>query len=131
MRKVVVFAIAWLLIVSCTKEKLPIDNNNLIVGTWTFSHSDIDTNIYLRSKDFIQTLGYKFYNDGILTARSYAGFCATPPVSYSDFQGTWTKVSDSLINVNIAYWGGTTSYKLKTVSVDYSLLKVLPFSNKK
>jgi Lipocalin-like domain len=116
--------ILCLLPLSCRKDEIKIDKDNLLIGTWNLSRYDVNEKIYSRSRTFSQTYCYQFNADGTLIERSLAGFCATPPVSYSDYQGNWSMINDSLIKVDVAYWGGTTNYTLKIVSVTADSLKV-------
>jgi Lipocalin-like domain len=109
---------------SCNKDEIEIDKDNLLIGTWNLSRYDVNEKIYSRSRTFSHTYCYQFNADGTLIERNLAGFCATPPVSYTDYQGNWSMINDSLIKVNVAYWGGTTNYRLKIVSVTVDSLKV-------
>ncbi|MDP4221870.1 MAG: lipocalin family protein [Bacteroidota bacterium] len=113
-----------LLPLSCNKDEFQIDKDNLLIGTWNLSRYDVNEKIYSRSRTFSYTYCYQFNADGTLIERSLAGFCATPPVSYSDYQGNWSIINDSLIKVKVAYWGGTINYRLKIVSVTVDSLKV-------
>jgi len=117
-----------LFMLSCTKDGIEIDKDNLLIGVWNFSRSDVDVNVFARSRKF--TLGhcYQFNADGTLIERSYAGFCATPPVSYSDYQGVWSVLNDTLIKITAKYWGGSTTYGLDIVSVSPDSLKVISTS---
>lgn len=58
-----------------------------------------------------------------------AGWCGTPPISYSDYPGTWTILNDTLVEINVGYWGGTTIYKLDVESVSENSLKVVLISD--
>lgn len=114
-----------LIAASCSKEKIKINPDNLLIGVWDFSRSDTDINIFSRSYHFAQAHCYEFNADGTLTERNYSGWCATPPVSYSDYNGTWSVVNDTLIEITVAYWGGMTHYKLNIVSVSVDSLKMI------
>ncbi len=113
------------LLIACTKKEIPVDKNNLILGVWTFSHSDLDVNVFSRSGEFTQAHCYRFNSDGTLVERNLAGWCGTPPVSYSDYQGSWSAESDSLILIDAGYWGGTRTYRLKIVQVSADSLKMI------
>jgi hypothetical protein len=110
---------------SCSKNDIKIDKDNLLIGTWIYSHSTIDASVYARAQDFIQTIGFRFNLDGTLTERNLAGFCATPPVSYSDYSGNWTILKENLIQVNRTNYDGSKSYKLEIQSVTTDSLNVI------
>lgn len=113
---------------ACTKDEIKIDPDNLLIGTWNYSEYTGDLNVYTRSLDFSDTHGYKFNSDGTFIERSITGWCATPPVSYSNYPGTWAYLNDTLIQINGTYWGGTITYKLDIESVSSSSLKVIRVS---
>ena len=110
---------------SCSKNEIKIDKDNLLIGTWIYSHSAADGSVYSRAKNFAQTTGYRFNLDGTLTERNLSGFCATPPVSYSDYSGSWALLNDNLLQVIRTNYDGTKSYKLEIHSVTTDSLKVL------
>jgi hypothetical protein len=110
---------------SCTKDDIKIDRHNLLIGVWNFSRSDVNINVFARSREFIQGHCYQFNPDSTLIERTYAGFCGTPPVTYSDYPGEWSVHGDTLIHITAGYWGGTTTYKLDILSISDDSLKVV------
>ena len=126
MKKVILLIFLFSFIMgSCSKNDIKIDKDNLLIGTWIYSHSSDETYVYLRALDFTQTNGYRFNLDGTLIERNLAGFCATPPVSYSDNSGSWTILKENLIQVNRTNYDGPKSYKLEIQSVTSHSLKVI------
>lgn len=111
------------LISGCSKENISIDPDNLIIGIWNYSDYQDNTSIFTRNNEFINNHCYQFNSDGTLTERKNSGWCGTPPISYADYSGTWTILNDKLIQINVGYWGGTTSYKLNIEAVDSKSLK--------
>jgi hypothetical protein len=114
---------------SCTKDKIKIDPNNLLIGTWDYAGYQDNSSIFTRSEEFNNNHCYRFNADGTLTERNLSGWCATPPVSYSDYLGSWTVLNDTLISVNVGYWGGTMTYKLDIESVNSNTLKLINIGN--
>jgi hypothetical protein len=110
---------------SCSKNEIKIDKDNLLIGVWNYSHSTGDVSIYSRAQEFTQSFGYKFNLDGTLIERYLSGFCATPPISYSDYTGTWTILKDNLIQVNRSNFDGPKSYELNIQSVNSDSLKII------
>ncbi len=68
--------------------------------------------------------GYEFLTDGKLIKRQNAGWCGTPPISYSNFEGAWTMQSDSTLMIEYAYWGGTIKENWKISTLEQDKLKV-------
>jgi hypothetical protein len=116
---------------ACTKEENKIDPNNPLVGTWNYSDYSDNSMIFTRSEKFIDNHCYKFNSDGTLIERNIAGWCATPPVSYTDYQGKWAILNDTLIQLNVSYYETIRSYKLDIKSLDSNSLKVIDIGNSK
>jgi hypothetical protein len=130
MKKILLYSFLLVLFFfSCKKDNIEFDRHNLLIGIWDFSHSEVDVNVFTRSGQFTHTHCYQFNENGTLIERNLAGGCATPPVSYSDYQGVWSAVNDTLIRVRAGYWGGTMTYRLSIVSVDEDSLKVVSLSD--
>jgi hypothetical protein len=108
---------------ACSKDDIEIDPDNLLIGVWNYSGFQDNTNIFLRNTEFIDNHCYRFNSDGTLTERKNSGWCGTPPISYADYSGTWTIFNDTLIQINVGYWGGTTRYKLDIEALDSNSLK--------
>jgi hypothetical protein len=108
----------------CQKDKISIDPENLIIGVWNLSGYHNNSVVYSRQKDFAQIPGYKFKTDGTLTERKNSGWCGTPPVSYADYDGTWSILNDTLLQIKDGYWGGTTNYKIDIESITKDSLKI-------
>lgn len=122
-----IFLFAMLLspvLFSCHKDEIIVDSNNLMVGVWNHANYRGNVSGYSRQKDFVQGPGYQFNADGSLIERKISGWCATPPVSYADYDGNWTILNDTLIQISSGYWGGTTTYTLDVESVTADSLKV-------
>jgi hypothetical protein len=68
--------------------------------------------------------GFAFMEEGVFLERKNAGSCGTPPITYADYEGTWS-ISDSLISISVPYWGGSIQYSWKLVSVNQNELKII------
>jgi hypothetical protein len=124
-----IFIFLAIILSSCTKEKIKIDPNNLIIGIWNYSDYSNNAMVFTRSEKFIDNICYKFNSDGTLIERNISGWCATPPVSYTDYQGQWAVLNDTLIQLNVTYFDGLRSYKLDVKSVDSNSLKIINIGN--
>jgi hypothetical protein len=126
MKKILLFIISLIpVLFSCTKDEIKIDPDNLLTGIWNYSVYQDNSDVFTRSNEFINDHCYQFNADGTLLERKNSGWCGTPPVSYADYAGTWTLLNDTLINVVVGYWGGTTTYMLDVESVTENSLKVI------
>jgi len=117
-----IFSILFLL-AGCSRDDITIDPDNLLIGVWNYSGYQDNTNTFSRSNEFIDDHCYRFSGDGTLTERKNSGWCGTPPISYSDYSGTWTVLNDTLIQIDVGYWGGTSSYRLDIEAIDKDSLR--------
>lgn len=118
MKPVFIAVFAILALVSCQKDEIPeMNQDKNLIGNW-INPIYIDTLVtYEWSEKLIDNqYGISFMPDNELTERKNNGWCGTPPVTTADYQGTWTK-SDSIVNINVGYWGGKADYTWKIVSV--------------
>ena len=113
----------FLLVISCNKEEIKTDPDNPLLGIWNYSDFQDNMWIYTRNLEFIDNHCYEFKNDGTLIERKNAGWCGTPPITYADYPGTWSLLNDTIVQIEVGYWGGTASYKLDIESVDSKFLK--------
>jgi hypothetical protein len=113
---------------SCSKYAIKIDPDNFLIGVWNYSDYQNNASIFTRSQEFIDNHCYRFNADGSLIERKNAGWCGTPPISYADYKGSWTILNDTLININVGYWGGTITYKLDIELLNSNSLKVVTIS---
>jgi hypothetical protein len=118
----VLSAFAW---ISCEESNDPvIDESDLLLGYW-INPVWVDTIVqYERGaelKEDAYSIGFK--KDHSYVERKSEGWCATPPVTLKNFQGTWAK-HDSLIDINVPYWGGMAHYQWKVISLDNSSLTI-------
>jgi len=125
MRKLILLIPILFLVGGCSKDDIIIDPDNLLPGIWIFDKFDDSSYSFYRSNSFIENHCYKFNSDGTLTERKNSGWCGTPPISYSDYSGTWSAKSDTEIEINVGYWGGTMTYKFNILQVDNDSLKVI------
>lgn len=101
----------------------------LPVGSWsnlTYNENGMTMEKVSRLKE--NTYGYRFLSNGKLIHRANSGFCGTPPIVTSDFDGTWTKNGD-IIRIEAAFWGGTSIVEWKIISNDFNKLTVEVLKN--
>lgn len=117
-----------LFMVACEEGSFEVDTlgeNASIIGTWV----DENDNPLLAPEDGITRFnrsedldpdryGMIFHDNGSFTERKNSGWCGTPPIAYDNFEGTWEPLSDTLLNITVAYWGGTLTYQMHIVSIE-------------
>lgn len=113
-----------LLLYSCTRDEAESNPDNYLIGTWSYTGYEDNLNIFTRTGDLTDNHCYRFNSDGSLVERKNSGWCGTPPISYADYEGTWTLVNDTLVEVNVGYWGGQSTYILELEQVDNHILKI-------
>ena len=105
--------------------------NTRIIGTWVEQNElsiplvEDGITLFSRSGELDQDrYGFIFQNNGSFTERKNSGWCGTPPIAYDNFEGTWEPLSDTLLNITVAYWGGTLTYQMHIVSLEGDVLKI-------
>lgn len=127
MKKLLILLIP-ILMLSCEKDSPELEvlgANSSIIGTWV-ENSDpslppaVDGISRLsRAGDFDpDRYGFTFHDDGSFTERKNSGWCGTPPIVYDNFEGTWSPLNDTLIDITVAYWGGSMTYQIWIVSLE-------------
>jgi len=95
------------------------------VGTWVENEYRGDTLFLQRNGAFDkEKYGFTISDDGTFIEHKNAGWCGTPPITYDSFDGTWEAVSDSLIDITVAFWGGMMTYQIRIVSLDAEELAI-------
>ena len=108
--------IAFLLFLCMGCEKLMTDG---IVGNWMYpAYYDDNVVIMQRVRDIGDNeYGFSFRENGECSEFKNAGWCGTPPVTYTEFQGSWYR-TDSVVDIVVGYYGGMAHYRWIIVSVD-------------
>jgi hypothetical protein len=123
-----IFIFISALVSSCTKDKIKIDPNNPLLGVWNYASQEANALVFTRSQEFSDGYCYRFNADGTLIERNISGWCGTPPVSYTNYQGNWAMVNDTLIKVDVIYYDGKRNYMLDIESVNTNSLKLVLIS---
>ncbi len=98
--------------------------SDLLIGYWIHPLYSGDI-LRLKRADSLkeQEYGLSFRTDHSLIERKNAGWCATPPIFYADFQGSWNRL-DSIVEISVGYWGGLAEYRWKILSLDSGRLEI-------
>ena len=117
--KVLFFLFLITTMMACEESLQPMDNSSdQLMGTWG-NPTQVDTLWQYERAATLDNAGYgfTFKAEDKFVERKNAGWCGTPPISYSNFEGTWTQ-NDSMITINVDYWGGKADYQWKVISLD-------------
>lgn len=114
-----------LIVLSCSRDQFTVDPDNKLIGTWVLSGYDGDMAVYHKEDKFTDTNCYRFNPDGTLTEHKNSGWCGTPPVTYADYPGTWSVLNDTLVSIDVGYWGGKMKYKLDIQYISPTTLKTV------
>jgi hypothetical protein len=108
-----------IILLSCQKDETPYQSGNAdILGNWINPEYNDTLLTYTRSENLVENqYGISFKPQNKLIERQNSGWCGTPPIVTSDYEGTWTR-NDSIINITVAYWGGIADYSWKIISID-------------
>jgi len=96
--KYALIIIISLVVYSCSSDDSVsiVDNNNLLLGKWISPElSDTGTLVFTRANSFINGRGMEFKRNGEMIHRN-AGFCGTPPLTYSNYDGIYNVSNDTL-----------------------------------
>jgi hypothetical protein len=130
MKKILTIITLTLILFSCTKKEDEKDySDSELLGTWNHSFYENDITVFTRGSEFIEGDGIKFKADGTLIQRKNSGWCGTPPITYADYEGTWTKISDTIIEIKAGYWGGTIVSQLDIEYISPYTLKFITVSS--
>ncbi len=110
---------------SC-KYSTETSENKTIHGIWVHQDYKQDGSRVLKKIPELDenNYGFKIDTDGRFIERKNIGFCGTPPITYGNFDGKWRFLSNDSIGVEVNYWGGTTSYSFKIISITDNTLNI-------
>ena len=127
MKKFLFLVIPFILL-ACEKDGPELEAlgaNSGIIGTWV-EETDLSlppaadgiTRLSRAGEFSPDHYGFTFQEDGSFTERKNSGWCGTPPIAYDNFDGTWSPLNDTVIDITVAYWGGTMTYQMWIVSLE-------------
>ncbi|NDP28649.1 MAG: hypothetical protein GZ087_14695 [Flavobacterium sp.] len=118
--KTILKTVLFLLLVTtigCSKENenIPINESDKLIGHWinpiyTGSELQLSRASSLKADEY----GLSFLEKTQCVERS-SGWCGTPPITFMDFQGTYTK-NDSIIIITIDNGTQNIKWKIKTLN---------------
>jgi hypothetical protein len=99
--------------------------DDLLIGSWFNPRYNDSIAIYDRTVGLLEDeYSFTFNEDNTFVERKNSGWCGTPPISYTSFEGTWATY-DSLIEISVGFWGGTADYQWKIQALSETTLIIL------
>ena len=104
-------------ITACLETSLEPEENKEIFGIWVEKNRDSTLTLEREAELDKDKYGFIIEPSGKFTERKNSGWCGTPPITYANFDGNWEYSIDSLLNIEVEYWGGMTNYKMEILSI--------------
>ena len=127
MRKIV-FLLVLMLLASCEASKDQVEylgHNADIIGSWEEVSRKDTISVFHRVNDLeIEEYGFTINEDGTFLERKNSGWCGTPPIVYSVYEGEWKVVSDSVLEITVGFWGGVMVYNMHILSITFDSLRI-------
>ncbi len=107
---------------SCEENDEIIDPDNLVIGNWVNPVYNNETTTFQRGHSLLdEAYGVSFNGDGVFIERS-SGWCGTPPLVFSDFEGTW-EMENTLIKISTQYFPGNFNWRIVSVTENELVVK--------
>jgi len=106
----------------------------LLHGVWVETEYANETYTFNRAKAFHKKKpGIEFKKGGKLLKRQNAGWCGTPPITYTNNEGSWSIEPDATLRLSYQFWGGTINTTWQVQQLDRNTLeaRVLEFKTEK
>jgi hypothetical protein len=109
-------------------ETITINESNKLIGHWINpTYNDLELKLTRASSLKKDAYGISFLTENQCVERS-SGWCGTPPLTFFDYQGTWTR-NDNLITITIdSGINGLEDLKwqIKTLNDTYLIIERIP-----
>ena len=129
MKKMKVFGLVIVaMLVACEEQEPLMLYEDKLLGKWVKTGYEDPATIMVKSSNLKEDeYGFILGLGGRFTERKISGACATPPVQYKNYEGWWEMKNDSILQIEVGYWGGTMKYDLKIIFFEGDTLKVQYF----
>ncbi|WP_282081451.1 hypothetical protein [Aquimarina algiphila] len=102
-----IFAIGILLFFVSFNTVSEFNLEDKIIGKWSISPDKNEAGVWKKVQKLNSNeSGMEFKKEGVLIVRMNSGSCATPPITYKNYDGIWKKTSDSTLVITHGFWGG-------------------------
>ena len=107
---------------SCESNEITIDADNLLLGNWVAPIYDGETTTFERSNALPnEAYGITFKQNGDFIERT-SGFCGTPPLIFSDFEGSF-EINETLIKVTTDFYPNFFQWRIIELSATKLVVK--------
>ena len=126
MKNTRLITVSILLVLGCYSFNMANNENQDIKAFWMYVDHKKGITSYVKVDSFaVNKGGIAFKEEGKLIKRGIAGWCATPPITYSNSEGTWKQTSDSTLTIRYNYWNGKMNEDWHIVKLSLDSLKVI------
>lgn len=121
--KNIYFLLIALIFCSCeNNQEIIINADNLLIGTWVEPFYDEEKTTFKRNNDLPNNAsGITFKQDGSFVERS-SGWCGTPPLSYSDYIGSF-EIDETLVKITTEFYPGNYQWKIISLTEKELIVK--------
>ncbi|SDS50525.1 hypothetical protein SAMN05216503_3276 [Polaribacter sp. KT25b] len=98
-------------------------NDSLLFGYWAETSYEDEQITFTRVNSLPNdSYGISFVEKGVFIERS-SGWCGTPPLTFTDYTGTWEFVEDSLVKISTTSFIGDFQWRILEVSEEKLVVK--------
>ena len=98
-------------------------NNSLLIGNWAAANYQDEQITFVRVNSLPNdSYGILFEKNGVFTERS-SGWCGTPPLTFSDYVGTWEFVEEGLVKITTTSFKGDFQWRILELSEEILVIK--------
>jgi hypothetical protein len=127
MKNIVPLLLLLFVLIAANRDEKAISKKQLI-GIWLFEENTSSENSasLTKSKKFKEEEpGIQLKKNGKLVKRQNSGKCATPPISYANYEGTWKMTGESTLIVKYEFFDGTIEEDWKIIETNKNKLKII------
>lgn len=122
--------ISFILFISSCQQTTDSDSNsnmiNKLYGSWALSEYEENAIIFNKTENFnTDEYAFSFKHNGIFIERKQSDCCGNDPNTFTNFNGQWKQLSESMFEITIEYIDWSEKYDMEVVSVNSSNLKVI------
>ena len=115
-----------LIFYSCISSSEPQINENVPLGTWVYSENVDNVFIYYSDAQFEEDKPGIAFQDGSIFIERTSGWCATPPLFYSNIEGKWEVHNNNTMKITCPNWMNENYVRLmEIVSLTDTELKII------
>lgn len=99
-----------------------VDSDNLLIGTWSNPVYEDETTTFKRLTNLPnESYGISFKQSGEFIERS-SGWCGTPPLVFSDYEGTW-ELENEVIKITQQTYPNNYSWRIVSLTENELVIK--------